>query len=125
MGKSWITDKALLKKMNKLEKARMLRERAHNKRVWRTFILSCYGLTNPTDIPEECKKCSNFYCTFCDKCRYLTKKATDGDCYAPNEQETENYKAYEKLCNAIVREHTEVSLPSPEGDWVISEEEPL
>jgi hypothetical protein len=125
MGKSWITDKALLKKMNKLEKARMLRERAHNKRVWRTFILSCYGLSDPKDLPEECKKCSNFYCTFCFKCRHLTKKATDWDCYAPNEQETENYKAYEKLCNAIVREHTEVSMPSLGENCKVQEEKPL
>lgn len=115
----------IMKKFAKLERIRFARARAINRRVFRTFILSCYGLSDPKDFPEECKKCSNFYCTFCVKCRYLTKKATDWDCYAPNEQETENYKAYEKLCNAIVREHTEVSPPSSEGDWVVRTEEPL
>ena len=123
MRKSWLTNKALLKKINRIEKTRIMRERAHNSKVFRIFILSCYGLTDPKDLPEECKKCSNFYCTFCDKCRHLTKKDTDWDCYAPNEQETENYKAYEKICNTIVREHTEVRLPPLEGEWVVQEEE--
>ena len=80
-----------------------------NKHEHRKFILGCYGLTEPKDLPEECKKCSNFYCTFCCKCRYLIKKSTDWDCYAPNDNETENYKDYEKFCDAVVREYAEVN----------------
>lgn len=125
MRKSWIANKALLKRTTKLEKTRMLRERAHNRKVERLFILSCYGLFDPKDLPEECKKCSNFYCTFCRKCRYFTKNDTDWDCHTPNEQYTENYKAYEKLCNAILREYTEVHMPSLKGGAVIQEEELL
>ena len=78
-----------------------------DKHEYRKFVLGCYGLTEPKDLPEECKKCSNFYCTFCCKCRYLTKKNTDYDCYAPKEQETENYKNYEKFCDAVIREYKE------------------
>ena len=125
MEKSWLVNKALRKKMNKLEKARMLRERAHNRKVWRMFILGSYGLSDPNDLPEECKQCSNFYCTFCHKCRHFTKNSTDWDCYAPNKQYTENYKTYEKLCDAILREHTEVRMPSLKGGLVIQEEEQL
>ena len=125
MEKSWIADEALLKRMTKLEKVRMLRERAHNKRVKRLLILSSYGLSDPKDLPEECKKCSNFYCTFCHKCRHFTKNNADWDCYAPNEQYTENYKKYEELCNAILREYTEVCMPSLKDGAVTQEEELL
>lgn len=74
-----------------------------DKHKQRKLILEYYGLTEP---PEECKKCSNFYCTFCCKCRYLTKKPTDWDYCVPNDNETENYKAYKKFCDAVVREYT-------------------
>ncbi len=127
--------KDLKRRFAELEHIRLKRERAINQRVFRTFILSCYGLSDPKDLPEECKKCSNFYCTFCCKCRHLTKKATDGDCYVSNEQYTDNYKAYEKFCNAVIREHSDLATkientPNIEteimqGDWVVRGEGPL
>lgn len=127
--------KSLKKRFAKLEHIRLKRTRAINQHVFRTFILSCYGLSDPKDLPEECKKCSNFYCTFCCKCRYLTKKSTDWDCYVPNEQYTDNYKSYEKFCNAVVREHDDLkeriaTAPNIEteimqGDWIVRDKEPL
>ena len=80
-----------------------------NKHEQRKLILGYYGLTDPKELPEECKKCSNFYCTFCCRCRHLTKKSTDWDCSVPNDNETENYKNYEKFCNAVVREYAEAN----------------
>ena len=76
-----------------------------NKHEYRKFVLGCYGLTAPKDLPEECKHCNNFYCALCIRCRRITKKNTDWDCYAPSDNETENYKDYKKHCDAIVREY--------------------
>lgn len=105
MAKSWTNDKTLLKKMAKYEKARLQRERAHNRRVQRTFILSCFGLTDPKYFPEECKHCNNFYCTFCFKCKFLTKNDDDPDLQARTEEVTKNFVDYENMCAAIVREY--------------------
>ena len=93
------------KRWTKLEKIRMQRDRAINNRIRRALILSSFGLSDPKDLPEECKHCNNFYCTFCFKCRYLTKNDSDPDCQARTEETTKNFTDYEKMCAAIVREY--------------------
>lgn len=93
------------KRWTKLEKIRMQRDRAIKKCIRRAFILGSFGLSDPKDLPEECKHCNNFYCTFCFKCKFLTKKDNDPDFQARTEEKTKNFIDYENLCTAIFREY--------------------
>lgn len=87
------------------EEIRLRRTRAINNRIRRIFILSCFGLSDPKDLPEECAHCNNFYCTFCFKCKFLTKNENDANYQARTEEKTKNFTDYEDLCAAIVREY--------------------
>ena len=89
----------------KAEIARTRHERALRFRVQRQLILGAYGLTDPKELPDECKHCNNFYCTFCFKCKFLTKKDNDPDLQARTEEKTKNFIDYENLCAAILREY--------------------
>jgi len=93
------------KRWKEVEKIGLQRNRALDNRVRRAVILGAYGLSDPKELPEECKHCNNFYCTFCFKCRHLTKRDSDPDYQASTEEVTENFRDYENMCKAIVAEH--------------------
>ena len=97
--------KQILTNYRKAELERTRHERALRFRVQRQLILDAYGLSDPKYLPEECKHCNNFYCTFCFKCRFLTKNTNDPDCQVRTEEKTKNFVDYENMCKAILREY--------------------
>lgn len=95
-------------------------------------------------LSEDCKYCSNFYCTHCWHCRHITHKDTDGDYCCRQKDIVPNYKAYVyamRYLNRLSEEDKQemanaFSIPKdllwiedeiepPEGDWVVPNKEPL
>ena len=54
-------------------------------------------------LVEDCKYCTNFFCTHCWHCRTVTGKPTDGDYCCKSKHIVPNYLAYVRAMEFINR----------------------